>query len=309
MKENAFERKGLKKTVLTAAAVIGAATLLFQGFTQAAAAAEFKKTETVATSYKYYRSDVSGSTQNSLPDTAESSGIARNSIPEGYVKADYSIGNIDLEYFRNTKPTANDMTKEEAAEIGAQELWRVYGLNLEGQQIKMGYQQANENIPRSGWQGDVWIDGKLSYSFSVDSVTGELFNIGHVRTLKEKVSVGFDKELDKNPQEFAALAEKLAEKYNIVHGPVKSAEYTGQGYSNNDPDISFEIKGENGEAALMSLSRYDKELLGVIYDAHYKFDLANEEKYQKEFEEKIKEREKTSTPADDNGIPTLKAWD
>ena len=35
------------------------------------------------------------------------------------------------------------MTKEDAAEIGAQALWEIFDLNLEGQVIEMGYQQAS----------------------------------------------------------------------------------------------------------------------------------------------------------------------
>lgn len=84
------------------------------------------------------------------------------------------------------------------------------------------------------------------------------------RTLNEKVSVGFDAALAKNPQEYVALAKKLAEEYNVVHGAVKSVEYNGQGYSDNDPSISVDITGENGEIALMDFSRYDIALLGIV---------------------------------------------
>ena len=80
------------------------------------------------------------------------------------------------------------MTKEDAAEIGAQALWEVFDVNLEGQVIEMGYQQATDSLPRSTWYADVMINGKRSYYFSVDSVTGELFNLGHAgRKLHEDV--------------------------------------------------------------------------------------------------------------------------
>ncbi|MCM3041508.1 hypothetical protein M3201_17580 [Paenibacillus motobuensis] len=268
MKENRLGKIGFKKTILTAAAVIGAGTLLFQGLTQAATAAEFKKTNSIPTSYTNYT-------------TGSSTAVVKNSMPEGYKKANYTLKEIDLEYYHNQTPTSKDMKKEEAAEIGAQALWKMFNLNLEGQVIEMGYSQATESLARSSWYADVLINGKFSYCFSVDSVTGELFTIARERILNEKVSVAFDAVLAKNPEEYVALAKKLAEKYNVVHSSVKSVEYNGQGYSNNDPTISFDITGENGEIALMTFSRYDKELLGISYNTEYKSSLEFHEKFNK----------------------------
>jgi len=295
MKVKGSEKKGFKQAVLAAAVITGASTLLFQGVILAATAAEFKKTDTIPTSYANY--------------TAGSSTVAQNSLPAGYKKAKYTIGAIDLEYFRNQKPTSKDMTKEAAAEIGAQALWKVFGLSLEGQVIEMGYQQPTESLPRSSWYADVVIDGKRSYCFSVDSVTGELFDIARERTLDKKVSVAFDPVLDKNPQEYLALAKQLVEKYNVVHGPVKSVAYNGQGYSNNDPMISLDITGENGEIALMTFSRYDKALLGIGYNGSYKPTLEFHEKLALRVEEKVQELEKSAPPATGNEVPFLRTLD
>jgi len=277
---------------LAAAVIIGTNTLLFQGFTQAVTVAEFKQTKMIPTRYANY---ITGSSQ-----------VAQNSLPDGYQKANYTVGAIDLEYYRNQTPTSKDMTKEEAAEIGAQALWKVFDLNLEGQVIEMGYQQATEGLPRSSWYADVLINGERMYYFSVDSVTGELFTIGRSRTLDEKVSVAFDAALAKNPQEYVVLAKKLAEKYNVVHSAVKSVEYNGQGYSNNDPTISVDITGENGEIALMTFSRYDKALLGIGYNTEYKSALEFNEKLIKQVQERAEELEKSGFPANENEAPSLK---
>ncbi|GIP31692.1 hypothetical protein [Paenibacillus sp. J2TS4] len=286
------ERSGFKKSLLAAAALIGASALLFQGFAQAATASEFKNTNTTPASYANY--------------TTGSSQTAPNSLPEGYIKANYTVGALDLEYYRNQTPTSNDMTKEEAAEIGAQALWELFGLNLEGQVIEMGYSQATENLPLSHWDASVLINGERDHYFSVDSVTGELLNISRAsRALDKSVSIAFDSALDQNPGEYIALAEKLAEKYNVVHGAVQSVEYNGQGYGNHEPDISFDIIGENGEMALMSLSRYDQTLLGIVYSAEYKPTMESHEKFIKQVQEKVKELEKSSPPADDNEAPAL----
>ncbi|WP_276916224.1 hypothetical protein [Aneurinibacillus aneurinilyticus] len=292
MKANRLKRKSFKKTILAAAVVIGGSTLLFQGLIQAVTAAEFKKTDTVPTSYANY--------------TASSSKAAQKSLPAGYKKANYTVGEIDLESYRNQKPTSKDMTKEAAAEIGAQALWEIFDLNLEGRVIEMGYNEANENLPRSRWYADVHINDKLSYFFEVDSVTGELFGIGRSRTLDKQVSLAFDPALHKKPQEYVELARKLAEKYNVVHSPVKSVKYNNQGYMDNDPDITMYVTGENGELATMTFSRYDKALLTIGYSTPTKHALESSEKDMKRLQEKVKELEKSDSPANGNETPFMR---
>ena len=280
MKRNKLEMKKIWKTILTSAVVLVTGTLLFEGFTQAAVAAEFKKTEKVPTSYTEYTKDSVKSTDKK--------------VPEGYVKANYTIGTIDLECYKNNKPDSKDITKEAAAEIGAQALWQIFGVNLEGQEIKMGYDLPTDTFSRTGWAAEVWIDGKQSYYFSVDSVTGELFQIGYDRTLKEDVSVAYDAELAKNPQEYIELAKKAATEFNVVHGSIKSVEYNGQGYGNNDPSISIDVRGENGEIALLCFSRYDKKLLSIGYSAQYKEVLDANVREDKKLEDRIEKKEKTN---------------
>ncbi|MGE7545234.1 hypothetical protein [Sporosarcina newyorkensis] len=295
MKTKSIERKGVKKTVLMTTMVIGTSTLLSMGILQAATATEFKKTNTIPTNYA-----------NLVEDASQ---IVQNSFPEGYEQANYTIETIDLEYYRNQTPTGKDMSREETAEIGAQALWEVFDVNLEGQVIEMGYQQAVEGLPRSTWNADIWVGDDHSYHFSVDSVTGELFSIDSSRIVNSDTSIAFDAALDKNPQEFIMVARELAEQFNVVHGAVKSVEYNGQGYSDNDPTISFDIMGENGEVALMTLSRYDKELLGINYSASYKYTLEYNEELQKNLQKKVKEGEKFAPSIDENDTSTLKSID
>ncbi len=291
MKTNSTKEKPIKSTIFVAALLIGASTMAFQGLTQTATATEYNKTNTIPTTYVSYVNQSSGTTLQS-------------SVPEGYKKANYTIKDIDLAYYKNQTPTSKDMSKEDAAEIGSQALWSVYSLNLEGQVIKMGYQPATDSLPRSTWCADVLINGELSYYFEVDSVTGELFGVGHSRTLGKNVSVAYDAALAKNPQEYAALAKGTAEKLNIVHSSVTSVDYNCQGYSNNDPDITFVIKGENGELASMTFSRYDKALLGISYNAEYKYTL----EYMKQLEQQTQataQGQNSASPNSGNQTPVL----
>ena len=291
MKTNKSEGKHAQKSVLAAAMIIGASAMMFQGFTQVAAATEYNKTNTVPTSYVSYMD--------------QSSSTAKNTLPEGYKKANYTVRDIDLEYYRNQKPTSKDMARKDAAEIGAQALWSVYGLSLEGQVVEMGYQSATDSIPRSRWYADVLVGGERSYSFEVDSVTGDLFAVTHSRTLDKNVSVAYNAALAESPQEYAALEKKTAEKLNVVHGAVASVEYNGQGYSDNDPSISFNIKGENGEVALMTFSRYDKALLGIGYSASYKYTLEQIKKFEQKAKDAAAQSKKSPSSTSENQDPSL----
>ena len=291
MKTSRLDDKHLKKTLLFAAAIIGASTLLFQGLTQAVVAAEYNKSTTFSTNY--------------ANATAQPPAATQNSPAEGYKKAHYSIRGIDLEYFRNQMPSSKDMPKADAAEIGARALWDVYGLSLEGQVIEMGYLQVTSDVPRSRWYADVLIAGERSYSFEVDSVTGELFALTHSRTLDKSVSIAFDAALDKNPQEYATLARQVAEKLNIVHGAVAAADYNGQGYSNNDPTITFNLRGENGEVASLTFSRYDKALLGISYNAGFRYTLEYMQKLDEEAQQRAAQRQKATPSAHASQTPAL----
>jgi len=260
MKANRWEGNSLKKTILTAVVTIGTTAILFQGVTLAGTEAVLKKTNTIPTSYANFT--------DSLPQAAP------NSLPEGYTKANYTVGAINNEWYRNQMPTSKDMTKEDASEIGARALWEIFDLNLEGQVIEMGYQQPSEGYSRSVWTAEVLINNEKSYYFSLDSVTGELISIGLFIPLDEKVLPAVDVAIDKNPQEYVALAKKLAEKYNVVHSTVKSVAYDGQGYATNGqggyaPMIHVEITGENGEVAMMDFSRYDKALVHIGFNREF----------------------------------------
>ncbi len=274
MKTNGFKGKRVRGTALAAAMLIAVSAAAFQGLTRTAAAAEYNKTSTVPTTY--------------AGDVGRSSPAVKSSVPEGYKKASYNVKSNGLAYYKSHTPTGKDMTKEAAAEFAAQYLWQVYGASMQGRTIEMGYEPATDSMPRPEWSaevrtGDLGFRGGYrvdGYYAAVDAVTGELFDIGMTRTLEAKVKAGPDASLDESKYETAA--KKLAEKFNVVHGAVASVNCSGQGASfptntigeYGDPDISFEIHGANGEVALMTISRYDKVLLGIGYNAEYQGALA-----------------------------------
>lgn len=297
MKANSSGKKGVRNAVLAAVAVIAVSAALFQGLTMMASAAEYKKTDKVPTSYD---TAVSSSVQTA----SGSSSQAPNNLPEGYKKANYTVKDNNLDFFRKQKPTAKDISKEVAAENGVQGLWVYFGLSLEGQKIEMGYLPSNNKTTRTEWLGDVYIDGntKPAYNFAVDAVTGELLSLSYTRALSNKVDVGFDAKLEKDHSEYDTLIKDFVKKHKLLNSAVKSIEISGQGYrsinpdgSYADPDIGFYVEGENGEYVWLTFSRYDKTLLCVTFndlakeamDWQKKSDQAGASK-EKEYQEKKK---------------------
>lgn len=251
---------GFVKNLAAAVCIIGAASLAFQGAARIALGMENKGTEKVATSYS-----------TDFTVTGKSSA---SPLPEGYTKPEYQLVDNDLEYYKDKKPTSADLTREEAAELGVQGLYRVFGLDMNGKVIEMAYNPA-QNSHRATWEGSWWPDGRKSsseayvqsYFFSVDAISGELYSIIHDRVLSGTPDTGFDSKLNQNAGDYEALARETAVKLGAIKGSVRLAEYGGQGYTNNDPDICFNLTGEGGDRAQLRFSRYDRELLAVTFDA------------------------------------------
>lgn len=279
MNRNTENKKESGKTILEAFAVITAVTLLFSVLTESVLAKEIKKVEVIPTSY------------NVTPISTK-----ENSVPDGYTKANYTVVADPLV---NNKPTSKDMTMEEAAEIGAQRLWEIWGIDLDGATIYMSYEPVREDSPRATWSGDVRFGPRTpetdGYYVTVDAVTGESFIASMGRTISENVPLGLDVALDKNPEEYEKLAWDLAEKLNFVDGKVASSEYNSQGYSGNDPDITIYVTGVNGGTAVLTFSRYDKEFTGLIYPKCFAINEIATEKMLEELEQKIDQERKNNS--------------
>lgn len=262
--KNRMERKmrknkgaGILAAVTGAFALVCGCAAMFSGMAEAAAAADMGRTERIPTVYN-------------LPAAAQG-----QSAPEGYSKASYTAVSDPLEYYRDKKPTENDLTQEEAAEIGAQLLWRLFEVRLDGATVYMGYDNGTETFPRAFWSGDVRFGTTRRpedncYTFMIDAVTGEGFLATYGRTLSVKVDLGLDASLAKDPGEYMKLAKEFAEKKNLVGGAVKECVYNCQGYSSNDPTITIDVYGVSGERASITFSRYDRAVLGISLDANEK---------------------------------------
>ena len=241
-------------TALTCA-IIGAGTIFFNSAAEAAVSAKAGQVEAIPTSYQ-----VPDSMVVTLPET--------ETKEEGNTEVNY---HVSMDSFNTGTPTDMDLTMEEAAGMGAQYLSNIYGLDLEGTYVYMMYCPGTETFPRAFWSGDVLFEKEQTpestrWTYLIDAVTGELFDICYGRQLDVSVPLGYDASLEKDYGIYAELARKKVEECKLMNSPVDRVEYNCQGYSGNDPDIAVDVIGENGEIVNMSFSRYDQTFKGCITD-------------------------------------------
>ena len=254
-----MKQKDILKLTAATFAIIGAGTILFNSAAEVTLAANNGKVEKVPTSYQ-----VADSLETTLPKVTED-GRDKES---GGVKVNYMLS---MDSLNTGTPTDTDLTMEEAAEAGRQYLGNIFGLDLEGAYVYMSYSPGTETFPRAFWSGDVLFQKEQKpestrWTYMIDAVTGELFNIGYGRQLDVNVPLGYDKALEKDYSVYAELAKKKAEEYKLIDSPIDRVEYNCQGYAGNDPTIAVDVIGKNGEIVNMDFSRYDQTFLGLITD-------------------------------------------
>lgn len=254
-----MKRKNFLVLSAGALAIIVAGTTAFNATTQSVMAAEFGKVEKIPTSYQ-----VASGLASARPET----GVKKESRKE----VNYHVSMDDL----NTEhPTKADLTMKEAAKAGEQYLSDIFGLDMKDAYVYMMYYSGTETFGQAFWSGDVLFQKKQTpeatrWTFMIDAVTGELFNIGYGRQLDVDVPLELDMALMKDYSTYAKLARKNVEKLGLMNSPIDRVEYNCQGYAGNDPDIAVDVIGENGEIVNMSFSRYDQTLLGIITDSSRK---------------------------------------
>jgi len=277
----------IKKVAIGTVAAIGICALSFSAMTNLAKAAVVNKTEVIPTTY-----------------SATVSNANESKVPSGYAKADYKVKISEY----SSKPTEKDMSAEAAAELGAQDIWKLFKPDMSGKTIQMCYNAVTTTQPRAQWEGVITVDKNLNYWFSVDAITGEYQTTGQNKYWSN-TNADFDKALAKKTEQYTSLAKDVAEKYQLVSGKVVSSEYDGQGYSASsdlsakNPEIFIMVTSENGQQAQLIFSRYNQEFLQVSYDSSVKDMKSQEEKIEKELAEKEKtQKQKENT---ENFTPML----
>ncbi len=250
-----MKKKNILVLTAVTCAVIGTGTILFNVAAEAAMEDRMGQMEMVSTSYQ-------------ISDSLAAPLSKQETKEEGNTEVNYHV--IADSLYKET-PGETDLTMEEAAAAGMRHLRNIFGLDLEGAYVYMGYNPGTVTFPRAFWAGDVLFEKERTpestrWTFLIDAVTGELFVSGSGRQLEVSVSLGYDAALEKDYSVYAELAKKKAEECKLMNGPIDRVEYNCQGYSGNDPDITVNVIGENGEMISMSFSRYDQAFLGLTTD-------------------------------------------
>ena len=217
-----MKQKDILKLTAATFAIIGAGTILFNSAAEVTLAANNGKVEKVPTSYQ-----VADSLETTLLKVTED-GRDKES---GGVKVNYMLS---MDSLNTGTPTDTDLTMEEAAEAGRQYLGNIFGLDLEGAYVYMIYNPGTETFPRAFWSGDVLFQKEQKpestrWTYMIDAVTGELFNISYGRQLDVNVPLGYDKALEKDYSVYAELAQKKAEEYKLIDSPIDRVEYNCSG--------------------------------------------------------------------------------
>lgn len=252
MKKNEKQKNSKKRNFMAVAATVlavsGIGAGVFSMIAEASVQGGLSKVEEIPTSYHVPAAA-------SVPE-----------IPEEVTEVNYHVSMSEM---NKEEPTAIDLSMEEAAALGVKYLEEIMDFDAEGADVYMIYNSGTITFPRAFWSGDVRFGEQVltdddTWSFFIDAVTGELFNIGCTETLDVDVPLGYDTSLETNYGIYAEAAKELAERCNLMNGPVVSVEYGSQGYGSNNPDISVEVNGENGKKAIVTFSRYNQRLLGII---------------------------------------------
>lgn len=244
------------KVAAAALLVSGIGAGIFNMAASATAKTQLDSVQKIPTSYQV-PAVVSGPDVPSVPESKETEATLQYHVTESKLNTG--------------TPTATDLTMEEAAALGMKYLQDIMGFDKEGANVYMSYNSGTETFPRAFWDGDVRFGEEVltdddTWHFFIDAVTGELFNLGCTETLDMDVPLGYDASLETNYGVYAEAAKEIAERCNLVGGSVKEVKYGTQGYGSNNPDITMEVYGENGQMAILSFSRYNQRFLGLITD-------------------------------------------
>ncbi|MDR1663742.1 MAG: hypothetical protein LBR83_02335 [Clostridiales bacterium] len=247
------------KALLAAVLMTGMVAAGSYGLTEAAEAAENGKAVVMQTGYA------------AAPETAP------DDVSYMWGSYDGTVAQT-LTMFKKTpdaKPTANDIPEEDAAETGTRRFNAVFGVDLTGKEIAMEYSPAYKGI-RAVWTGTCAAPD-AEYSFSVDAVTGEVLNVLCNRDFPDETLAGFEAE-DKyflSYEACKAVAEEMVVKHGAISRSIKNlVRAVSSGFVDSDPYFVFDFAGADGETAQATVSRYDKHLTGIYFDAGMKWKAA-----------------------------------
>lgn len=164
-------------------------------------------------------------------------------VPTGYVKGNYKTVAIpDKKTKKVNTPLANELSLQEAAEIAAQELFRLYDVKLTTQTLEMFY-YPKSNQKTSEWSISVYVTPEYFFDIFIDATTGEISGLlcqggptinskfpdsEDPKTIGDGLSLA-NKGLT-NPDEACAKIKTLLTQKGFITEPIETIEYTDSIY-------------------------------------------------------------------------------
>lgn len=163
-------------------------------------------------------------------------------IPTGYVKGNYTA--VATPYYKTKKvesPKANELSLQEAAEIAAQEVFRLYGVKLTNEKMECCYCPKTEKYDAS-WSITIKINADYFFDLSINPTTGELTLISYQGGSNiKKLSASEDDKTTKNgvalaekglsnPDEARATVKNMLTQKGFISEPIENITYNFSSY-------------------------------------------------------------------------------
>lgn len=190
-------------------------------------------------------------------------------IPAGYIKANYKIK-------CKQAPVSTDLSSQDAAEIIAQEFYRLSKKNLTNQTIELSYRPSSDK-QSSSWSATINFAANYTVDVDIDGSTGKLRHIGQrisnplsaAQNNTDKKAGGtlssLTSSFKKNQAANCAKAQKLIADSGYVTEAIASFKYS---------DSSVSVQYENNKA----VSSYNSHIFNLTTTSgkEYKFYLSQD---------------------------------
>ncbi len=194
-----------------------------------------------------------------------------NELPEGYPKHTLTV----YEAPDSNKKSANAISMEEAAEIGAQYIMEIFGESIDGKTVEMFYMSYPYNT-RAYWDCSV-ADSKselenneYTFQFTLDAVSGERIGIssfwdwksdGKLYTQEERE--GLTEKYYSQSGIYLPIAQEYAKKH-FNHSAVTSVVYNNtSGRMTGKETITFTATDDTEREAYITIDVQTKQLLNI----------------------------------------------
>ena len=157
--------------------------------------------------------------------SSNSPNVPTKEIPNGYIKGNYKTKALP---YGNTviSPSPSELSLQEAAEIAAQELFKLYNITLTDQTFQMCYGPKDEFNKYPMWVISIFVTPECFVDMTLDAATGELTLLHYQNSSQANKST-----VPKNTQK---INKNMVLTKNALHNPTKACDKIKVKVSNID---------------------------------------------------------------------------